>query len=687
MRRRRWRKFLVRVAGLGVLLVGGWHLAAWLAPFPDHLLMHAPENLVMTDAAGRPLRRVLSGSGLDAEWVAAAEMGEWSGPAIISVEDQRFARHRGVDVLAILRASGQNLRGGGVVSGASTLSTQVIRMIEPRPRTLRTKVIEAFRATQLEQRYDKAFILTQYLNRMPVGGNRMGVATAARRYYGKEPGQLSAGEAALVAGLPQRPSRFSPDRFPERAEARRETVLRRMRAEGVLDVDPVLSSGPLWVAPPSRAPHFTEWIRLRHQGTTGRLQTTLDPEVQGVLESVAAAARGEDLYRDVDGLGMLVLEARTGAVRGWVGGWDPAHPVHGQVDTVTHRRAPGSTLKPFAYAQAMTRGWLTPETMLADRPQAYRDYRPRNMDRSWDGEVTARDALARSLNLPALEIARRLTLEDLSAHFREVGLSFSFQQEADAGLGMVLGGGMGVSLLELAGAYTAFAGEGMRAMPWGAVGDDGVRARIYAPGVAWWITDMLAGPERNLFLHGHAGETDRPALAFKTGTSHGHRDAWVVGWNADWVIGIWVGRMDNGRVNGLTGGTHAAPLLGDISRALIREERFAVKPKEIIAWREGEILAGITDPDLPAASPEPFRIVYPTPGFSMVTRGAESVRLPLRTSGGLGGRVHWFCGGEWVGAWEANDTPSIKLPLGVHHLRAVSPAGDTAYVQVHIRMD
>ncbi|MCH8511494.1 MAG: penicillin-binding protein 1C [Kiritimatiellae bacterium] len=664
----------------GLLALCAWHLAARWMPFPDHLLAYAPENLRLLDAEGGELRRILGADGLDAQWIPLEDTGEWAGPAIISVEDQRFARHGGVDMLAIVRATGQNLGKRGVVSGASTISTQVIRLIEPRPRTLRTKVIEAFRATQLEQRYDKDFILEQYLNRIPVGGNRQGLATASQRYYGKAAHHLSAGEAALIMGLPQSPARYSPNRHPERAEARRTTVLRRMKEEGVLREEPLLENGVRWVPPPSRAPHFSDWVLQSHRGESGELRTTLDPGVQRLLESVAEQARRNPGYAEVDGVGLVVMDARDGAIRGWVGGWDPDHPGHGQVDMVTRRRAPGSTLKPFAYGLAMRRGWLTPDSLLDDSPRAYRDYRPRNMDRQWDGTVSATDALVRSLNLPALEVARRLTTPDLLAHLREVGFLFQGARAEDLGLGLVIGGGVEVSLLELVSAYSAFAGDGTWVTPRGVESKPIEKEPIYPPAVSWWITRMLSGPERNLVLHGHAAETDQVSVAFKTGTSHGYRDAWTVGWNADWVIGVWVGRMDNRGVSGLTGATHAAPLLGEIVRDLFETESFAPKPEEIIAWQGREIIAGLTDPDLPAIPNKPFRIVFPTPNFEMKQTGTGPVNLPLRTAGTEGDPVHWYANGAWLG-----ESSHVNLDPGEHHLRALGPDGQVAEVRVTVR--
>ncbi len=654
-----------------------WFGAARLLPFPNHLLLRPSQNLRLLDRDGNLLRRTLSVDGLDTYWLPLAECGDWSAAALLSIEDQRFYLHSGVDPGAVVRAFGQNLRNRRVVSGASTISTQLIRLVEPRPRTFSSKVVEAFRATQLELRYDKEFILEQYLNRAPFGGNRKGLATAARRYYGKEARHLAAGEAALLAGLPQSPSRFRPDRHAELAEQRRETVLRRMREEKVLETMPWLEFGPRWRPPPLRAPHFTDWLLRRHRGRDGDLTTTLDSDLQSRLEQVVAAARQDPLYRELDGIGLVVIEPATGAIRAWVGGWDYAHPQHGQVDCVTRPRAPGSTLKPLAYALAMQQGWLTPKTMLVDRAMAYADYRPRNMSRQADGKVTARDALVRSLNLPAIALVERIGLPDWFELLGQAGIGLPAAVPANAGLGSVIGGGLEVSLLELTAAYSAFANRGVLVAPRGVEQEKVETLPLFHPGVAWWITDILSGRERDFSLYGHLAETERPALAFKTGTSNGHRDGWAVGWNGDWLIGVWLGRMDNRAVHGLAGASHAVPMLGAIVEVLPGHGKLPRRPPQLIELNGREIIAGITDP---AAQPKPnqsstFAIVSPPPDYELHVWQNQEVRLPLRTAGRPHGQVHWFVNGERIGEHPAGQAWSASFVPGRHELRAVHSDG------------
>lgn len=680
------KRWIRRGLFTGLAVVALWFGAAAVLPFPEEMLKRPPENTRFLDAEGGLLRRTLAEGGMDHDWISLAETGEWTGRALIAVEDQRFYRHPGVDPLALSRAVAQNVWFRRVVSGASTLSSQVIRMARPRPRRLTSKGIEFFRATQLELRYDKAFILEQYLNRAPLGGNRYGVATGARRYFGKEPGALSAGEAALLMGLPQSPSRYRPERFPARAERRRETVLRRMREEGMLEKDPLLASGRRWVEPPLRAYAFTEWVRRRHGHRDGDLPTTLDPEWQAVCEAVARGMREDGRYTGVDGLGMLVVEASTGKVRAWVGSRRPDAPPSGAVDTVTRRRAPGSVLKPFAYALGMEGGWLTPDTGLEDRPRSFRDYTPANMEETWSGGVSVRHALVRSLNLPALQVVERVGVAHFLGGLRSAGLSLPRAQPENVGLGAVLGGGMEASLLELCEAYTVFANGGavvsVRGLEEGSPSD---RRPLLAPGVAYWISEVLSGPERDEALYGSRADVGRPALAFKTGTSHGHRDAWALGWNGEWVVGVWVGRLDGESVPGMSGSTHAAPLLGRVAERVFSERDWPRRPPDVRQWRGRWMVTGVTDP-VWDRSPGTARakVVSPAPDFTWKGREEETLYLNLRAVGPRGEAAHWFLNGRWLGEFPLNGAHRVELSPGRHTLRAVFADGraETRRVQV-----
>lgn len=656
-----------------------WFLLAWVMPFPEEVLEAHPQNTRYLDREGGLLRRTLGAEGVDADWIPLSQSGDWAGSALIAVEDQRFYRHFGVDPVAVLRAVGQNLMHLGVVSGASTISTQVIRMTEPRPRHLGTKIIEAFRATQLELRHDKDFILEQYLNRAPFGGNRQGIATAARRYYGKEAALLSAGEAALLMGLPQSPSRFRPDRAPDKAEKRRETVLRRMQEEGVISQPPLLEQGRLWVEPPLRAFHFTEWIRRRHGYLSGNLLTTLDPGLQQGCEAYLQSVRTKVRHAETDGVGVLLMDARSGEIRVWVSGWDSGNPKQSEVDAVTRKRAPGSTLKPFAFALAMERGWLTPSSRLPDMPGGYRDYRPENMNAQWSGEVSAQSALVQSLNLPALQVVERVGVTPFLGTLRTLGMDLGEAEAKEVGLGSVLGGGMDISLLELVQAYGVFARGGDFLSAAGLAGRQREEVKVFHPGVGYWISEMLSGAERDGMLFGHYGEVARPKIAFKTGTSHGLRDAWAIGWNADWVLGVWVGRMDGGTVNGLSGAGHAAPLLGELAERLLGpgSESWPEAPEGVVTWQGREIIAGLSQPEAEPAFPPRQTIVRPGPDARYQMLTAAPMQLPLQVWGKPGEKVHWFVNGRWIGEQAVGEPLLHPFSAGVYEIRAVFADGTT----------
>jgi len=681
----RWGRSLLRWGSLSLCVFAlGWILALVCVPFPHHWLERPEEGFRLLDREGQALWRGLNPDDVDHSWLPLEEAGEWVPAALIAVEDQRFATHVGVDPVALLRAIGQNLYSRRVVSGASTISTQVIRLVRPRPRTLSTKFFEAFRAMQMEIRYDKAFILEQYINRAPFGGNRMGLASAARRSFGKEAELLSAGEAALLAGLPQSPSRFDPSRFHEAAERRREMVLLRMEAEGLLAEEPILDSGRRWVPPPLEAPAFRDWIRIRYPDRQGSFLSSLDPQFQAEVEALAAQEQSTYQQQGLDGIAMLVVEARSGKVRAMLGGWDPEDPLHGHINSCLRRRSVGSTLKPFFYAMAMEQGWLQPQSLLPDRPRSYLDYRPENMDQLSNGEVSAREALIRSLNHPALALLERIGAEAGLQRMQHLFPALQSHRAEDLGLGLALGGGVELSLLELCEAYSLFATGGERVHLVGAEAEAGEGEAMMHPGVSYWISDMLSGAERDPLLYQSRADVQRPRFAFKTGTSHGHRDAWALGWNGNWVIGIWLGRMDGAPVEGLSGGTHAAPLLATLFGRLPVDSAVWPQAPESVGERQGQPwIAGLSDPQAQDLLSETgCRILSPPPQESWVLGGRERVWISLRAEAEE--EVNWFLNGIWVGRSESGESLPLQLMAGAHQLRAVSASGHADERQVEL---
>lgn len=574
--RKRLPAWTKRSALAGTLLAVAFVAAVRWVPFPEEMLSRLPAAVVLADRQGDPLRVKLAAGGFDCRPGHEVSPDQWITKAIVAAEDQRFWTHPGVDPLAIMRAVAQNGFFGRRISGASTISTQVIRMAAPRDRTLATKIVEAFRALQMERRLDKREILAQYLDRAPFGGNIVGIEAAARRYFGKGAAQLSLAEAALLAGVPQSPSRLRPDRHPGPAKRRQAYVLERMEACGYITAQERVDAfaQPLDARPgtyPFRAPHFCDLVGVPARPGPGSIvRTTLDPDLQRMAEGILRRRlRGGG----VDGGAVVVIEVATGSVRALVGSPDYAAGSAGQVNGAVAPRAAGSTLKPFAYALALDRGLVTPATMIADVPTRFRDLDPKNFSLDFRGLVSVRDALVLSLNLPAIEIERRVGQGRFHATLRELGLSTISQPAEHYGLGLVLGNAE-VRLIDLANAYASFARRGAWA-PARFVESAAPPATkpLFSPEACWLVSDMLGGEERAMDTAGHSADVRLPPMAWKTGTSAGLRDAWTVAWNPEYVIGVWVGQSDGSASDELVGRKIATPIAWDLLRRMYPDNR------------------------------------------------------------------------------------------------------------------
>jgi penicillin-binding protein 1C len=569
------------VAVTGVLGMGVAVGVGVLCPFPSDWVAHYPAACRVADAQGGVIRVVVGRHERLCHPVELAATGDWCGKALIAAEDKRFYRHHGLDPVAIARATVWNLRFRRVVSGASTLTTQVIRMITDRPRTLPTKLMEGFRAVQLERLQPKPHILEQYLNRAPMGGNVYGVEAAARKYFGKPAADLSIGEAALLMGLPQSPSRYRPDRHLARALRRRRYVLNRMVEQRFITgaQRAVALATPLHVraaANPFKAPHFADLVVARHpeaiaafsgQGVTGALRTTLRPEVQQLLEEAAVRHRGRLSAAGSEDLAMVVLDVASGSVVGLVGSVDYEEHRRGQVNGALARRSPGSTLKPFIYAEALDQGRLTPAGVVYDIPLQMGDYAPVNYDETCAGPVSLRAALVQSLNLPAIRELHRMGVPRFGAVLSELGIGLA-RDHSHYGLSLALGG-CEVSLLELANGYALLARGGtykpVQLLAHGGAEDE---RRLFSEEACYLVADMLGGTERPLPELGGLADVRCPRVAWKTGTSSAHRDAWTVAFNPEYVVAVWVGNADGRPGVGLNGARDAAPVALGVMREL-----------------------------------------------------------------------------------------------------------------------
>ena len=545
----------------------------WLA---DHLwpLPLPKDDLARVVLAedGTPLWRFADANGVWRYPVTTNQVSPYYLDALLTYEDRWFYQHPGVNPLALVRATWQNLSGARVVSGGSTLSMQVARLLDPHSRTLPGKLRQLWRTAQLEWHLSKDQILGLYLNRAPFGGTLQGVAAASWAYLGKSPLQLTRADAALLAVLPQAPSRLRPDRHPKRAQAARDKVLTRLAEFEVWPqsaVDEALEE-PLLLAPrqePSLAPLLAR--RLNRADSPPLIRTTIDATLQRRLEDLLLGWRAR--LPEHTSAAILVVEEETMAVRAYLGSVDINDARRfGHVDMISALRSPGSTLKPFLYGMTLDAGLIHSESLLQDVPRRYGDYRPGNFSSGFSGAVSASSALAMSLNLPAVQLLEAYGPKRFAAELRNGGVPLTLPPLAEPNLSLILGGA-GSRLEDLVSGYSAFARGGksanLRLQP-----QDTLRERrMLSPGSAWIVRRILSGQARP-DIDPHADLVQRPVLAWKTGTSYGFRDAWAIGVGPRFLIGIWIGRPDGTPVPGQFGLASAAPLMLQVHDMLINRD-------------------------------------------------------------------------------------------------------------------
>jgi penicillin-binding protein 1C len=526
--------------------------------YPPPLERAEPVSTEVRDRHGELLRAFATPAG---NWRLKADLDRID-PAfvrmLLAYEDRRFERHAGVDPLAMGRAAWQLLRHGRIVSGGSTITMQLARLLEgPRERTLATKLVQMLRALQIEARLSKRRILELYLTLAPYGGNLEGTTAAALAYFGKAPVKLTAAEAALLVALPQLPEARRPDRHPHAALQARDRVLERMVAAGVLDEAEAGQARRARLRAvrrnlPVHAAHLAQQA-VQRAPAAGVHRTTLDRTIQMALETLVRERAGGMAARL--SAAMLLVDHTTGEVVAHVGSpgiFDARR--WGDIDMTNAVRSPGSTLKPFIYGLAFEDGLLLPETLIEDRPADFAGYRPANFDLTYQGTVTARQALQLSLNVPAIELLDAVGPQRLLARMGATGVRAELPDDRPAGLAIGLGG-IGLSLRDLVTLYAGLANGGRAVALNDGVGQAAAPVegtRLLGASAGWNVADILAGTPKPEFA--------RAALAYKTGTSYGYRDAWAVGFDGRYVLGVWVGRPDNAAVPGLTGYATAAPL-------------------------------------------------------------------------------------------------------------------------------
>ncbi|MCW8058885.1 penicillin-binding protein 1C [Agrobacterium tumefaciens] len=656
------RKAIIVGIVTAALLLGGaaFGLDVLDKAYPPPLEAARQRSFEVLDRDGKLLRAFATADGRWRLKTTAAEVDPQFMRMLVAYEDQRFYDHHGVDPLALLRSAWQLASNGRIVSGASTLSMQVARLIEPRAdRSFSAKLLQAVRALQIERRLSKADILDLYLNIAPYGGNLEGVRAASLAWFGKEPGRLDTAEAALLVALPQLPEKRRPDRFPEAAKQARERVLQRLAVERVVG-DGEAARAALADVPssrrdlPSYAPHMAVAARAKFPNTA-KVRSTLTLPIQRELEDVARHAA--EKLEDKVSVAIVMADAQTGDILAEVGSADYLDTARrGFVEMSRAVRSPGSTLKPFIYGLAFENGLIGQETIIEDRPADFSGYRPRNFDMHYQGDVSIRQALQLSLNVPAVKLLDAVSPSALMVRFRRVGVRLVLPTSEAPGLAIALGGA-GISLVDLVQLYAGLAGggdpvrlgDGVRSAPERLEGD-----RLFSDAAIWNVSDILSGVLPPLGMK-------QRGIAYKTGTSYGYRDAWSVGYDGRHVIGVWVGRADNGAVPGVAGYATAAPILFEaFAKSGVAVTPMPAAPSGVARVAVSDLPANqrrftTTASGLLAASRRESapRIVYPP----------EGARVELSGQSGISPLVLKLQGGRAPFRWLANGLP---LPDASH---------------------
>jgi penicillin-binding protein 1C len=562
---------------LGAALCGVL-VSAFLVPLPERL--GEDPSPVLLDRQGEVLHVALAP---DQRWRIATRLDRVDPDyieALLTLEDRRFFYHPGVDPLAVVRALLSNLRAGRIVSGGSTLTLQLVRMVEPRPRTYTSKIIEMLRAFQIELRMSKQEILEAYLRFLPYGGNVEGLETGAFALFGHSAEALSTAEISLLLAIPQDPN-------ARRPTVGRETALREARlvvferlvwggryggpdsAQAEAERQAVEASflPKSLQAMPRGAPHVA--LSLLHQGrSTSPRETTLSAATQRTVERLTAGIRAEAKRNAVNHVAVVVVDHQTGALEALVGGFDASLDTPGgQIPAFSAPRSPGSALKPLLYAMAIDRGMVLPESLVRDIPQRFGSYQPQNYDGSWSGVVRLEEALSQSLNLPFVELLGRLGVSNFVEALRGAGANSLSERPGEYGLSAVVGG-IAVTPIELAGLYTGLAPGGKVLRPHLEPGDGGETGGLWREGAAFLTRRALRVRDRPDFPSRRLVARTPRELAWKTGTSFGNRDAWAVGIGVRRVVVVWLGNLDQRGSPWLVGAEAAGPLLFDILEAL-----------------------------------------------------------------------------------------------------------------------
>lgn len=647
-----WRCALLGAGGLALAVFLVLFLIPLCLPLPPGLREEQVRSTILTDEAGRPLRRFLvSGETVVLHYVPLEEMPGHFVAATVAAEDKRFWKHHGIDYAALVRACLDAVENGAPVSGASTITQQLVKITsEPRPRRLRTKVMEALLARKLEILHDKRWILENYINRLPYGNMRTGCCAASEGYFGKPVADLSLAESALLAGLPNKPTRFNPYKNLAGARERQQWILQRMQEDGYITPEEMkrASQEQLRIAPGQSvflAPHAVELLLATRPEAIrpGEVRTCLNLDLQRFVDAaVAQHLHTLALHRNTSPFlhaAVVVIENATGKVRVLTGSRSYEDSRAGQVNGAWVPRSPGSTLKPFTYLLALEQG-LPPSTVLADIPAEFGTptglYRPVNYDRSYSGPVGMRQALANSLNVPAVRLLQEIGGPAvLQKTLTACGLSTLTRPASHYGLGLTIGSAE-VRLLELTNAYACLARLG-EWRPWHLLEEaaDGGAKRLFSRESCYVVADILSDPAARARCFGWNTALEVPGIrvAAKTGTSSDYRDGWTMGFTPEYTVGVWIGNFDHTPLDRFSGVAGAGPIFQAVMQRLHegRQVPWYVRPEGVC-----EVWVDPRTGKQPGEGIKPARLVrelarsdsLPQPSLPQDYDEAGRVRLP-----------------------------------------------------------
>lgn len=634
--------------------------AVLLPPIPLSEVSIDEYSTEVTDRNGETLRLFTTSQGYWRFPVNIKEIDPVFLQALLAIEDKRFYQHPGVDLLAVIRAFGQLLKHGEIVSGASTLSMQTARLLKPRERTWSNKLLEMAMAIRLEKTLSKQQILSLYLTLAPYGGNLQGIVAASRFYFNKLPTHLYPSEIALLIALPQSPEGRRPERFPKAADLARKQILDRLLKAGKLSESSFLLANKQRLptarqTTPTYAAHLAQRLHTKYPGQ--RVVSSVDKPLQLALEQLALRVQAK--LDDGATMALMVVDNNNRQVLAHIGSGDFFNS--GQIDLTQAVRSPGSALKPFIYGLGFEKKLMHPQTRFQDQKRRYGIYQPGNFNDRQFGEVNLRQALLKSMNTPAVKAMQLIGPDHFVQRIKSTGAGLHLPSYNKPGLSIALGG-VGINMADMLALYAALANQGTyQALSYQLNTAVPVQSRLLSASAVWYLQDILKD------AYAPSGFLFDPELRFKTGTSFGYRDAWAIGFTPEYSLAVWVGRPDGGYGKNMTGLNTAAPVLFQVLPLLTSSSKRQdpALPADVIIAEHADLpptmqwLGG----DNPQDSKQPS-IVYPVNGsrLHIFDEKEQDRMISLKAQGGVL-PYHWLVNGQLLSASQEN-IPSQWLPDG-----------------------